>query len=104
MELAAQEPGVVGDFHDLDVDAVRSASGDAESGRSEGRLEFTVKFVPMAMALGNLGGSVGFRGKRIGLKLARPRSQAHRTAHFVDSEKFAKLVNHAIGRGGIELG
>ena len=32
MELAADEPWVVGGFDDFDVDAVRSASGDAESG------------------------------------------------------------------------
>ena len=32
MELATDEPWVVGGFDDFDVDAVRSASGDAESG------------------------------------------------------------------------
>ena len=32
MELAAEEPGVIGHFDDLDVHAVGSAAGDAETG------------------------------------------------------------------------
>ena len=33
MELAADEPGMVGNFDDLDVDAVGRAAGDAEASR-----------------------------------------------------------------------
>src|SRR4029077_13399621 len=45
MKLAADEPGVVRDFHDFDVDAVRSAAGDAESSARERVFIFAIKLV-----------------------------------------------------------
>src|SRR5438309_3776543 len=54
MELATQKPGVVGRFDDLDVDAVRSAAGDAQARRHERLFILAVKFVAVAVALADL--------------------------------------------------
>ena len=51
VELTAEEPGVVGGFDDFDVDAVGSASGDAEAGAGERVFVFAIEFVAVAMAL-----------------------------------------------------
>src|SRR5579863_1680626 len=58
----------------------------------------------MAMALGNFSRAVGIGGEGAWLEFARPRPQPHGAAHFVHTEKLAQLVNHAVRRGGIELG
>src|ERR1700690_105887 len=103
MELAADKPGMVGHFDDLNIYAVRCAARDSESGAGERRLVLAIEFVAMAMALGNFQRAIRFIGKRAGLKFARPRAQAHRAAHFVHAQQFAQFVNHAIRRRRIEL-
>ena len=51
VELAAEEPWVVGGFDDFDVHAVGSASGDAETGAGERVFVFAIEFVAVAMTL-----------------------------------------------------
>ena len=53
VELAADEPRVVRDFHNFHIYAIRSATRDAESGSGQGLLIFTVEFVAMTMTLGD---------------------------------------------------
>ena len=53
MELAADKPRVVRRFDDFDVNAVGSASGDAESGARERFLVVAIELVAVAVALGN---------------------------------------------------
>ena len=64
MELAADEPRVVGGFDNFYVNAVRSASGDAEAGAGERVFVFAIEFVAMAMALGNFQCAVGLVRRR----------------------------------------
>src|SRR5882762_9941466 len=54
MELAAEEPGMLRRFDDLDVLAVGRAAGDAESGIGERLFVLAVELVAVAVALGNL--------------------------------------------------
>ena len=103
VKLAAHEPRVVGNFHDLDVRAIGRAARDAEPGVGERRSVFAIEFVAMAMAFGNLSRAVRFCSERAGLELAGPRAKPHRAAHLVHPEQLAKFVDHAIGCGGIEL-
>ena len=59
MELAADEPGMIGHFDDFDVHAVGRAAGDAESGARQRLLVLAIEFVAMAVALGNFERAVG---------------------------------------------
>ena len=51
MELAAEEPWMIGSFDDLDVVFVGSAAGDAKAGAGENFLVVAIEFVAMPMTL-----------------------------------------------------
>lgn len=51
MELAAEEPGMVGSLDDLHVHTIGRASGDAEAGARQRIFILAIEFVAMAMAL-----------------------------------------------------
>src|SRR4029077_8611533 len=53
MELATQEPRVLGGFDDFDVVFVRRTTGDAQSSGNENLFVVAVEFVAMAMAFGD---------------------------------------------------
>src|ERR1700683_1654945 len=72
MELATDEPGMIRNLDHLDVDAVRGAAGDAEACARERLVVFAVKFVAVAMALGDFRGSISALRERTGLELALP--------------------------------
>src|SRR6202521_2113818 len=86
VKLAADEPGVSRDFHDFDVDAVRSAAGDAESSARERVFIFAIKLIAVTVTLGDIGAAISLVGERAGLDFAGPGAEAHRSAHFVDAE------------------
>ena len=67
-------------------------------------LELAIELVAMAMAFADLVGAVGCARKAAFRQLAGIRAQAHRAAQFVDAFQFAKLVDDAVRRRGIELG
>src|SRR5436305_1177322 len=54
MELAAQEPGMIGDFTDFDVGAVGSFTGDAQARGLERVLVFAVELKAVAMPFADL--------------------------------------------------
>src|SRR5689334_15812882 len=58
MELAAQEPGVVRDFADLDIGVVRRLPGDPQAGGLQALLVFAIEFVAVAMPLVDLARAV----------------------------------------------
>src|SRR5215470_19743490 len=90
MELAAEEPGMLGGFDDLDVVLVGRAPGNLESGRNQGLFMLAVEFIAVAVPLADLELAVGLGCKRTRLELAGPGSQAHGAAHFVDAQQFAQ--------------
>ena len=51
MKLNADEPGMIWQLDDLDVDAVRSLAGDAESCGNQRGLEIAIEFVAVAVPL-----------------------------------------------------
>ena len=59
VELAAEEPWMVGRFDDLDVIFVGSAAGDAEAGAGQNFFVVTIEFVAMAVTLADFGFAVG---------------------------------------------
>src|SRR5579862_8505492 len=103
MKLAANEPRMIGHFDNFDIHAIGRPAGDAESGARERLLVLAIKFVAMAMALGNLKRAVSLMRKRAGLEFAWPRPQPHRAAHLIHTQQFAQFVNHAIRSRRIEL-
>ena len=70
VKLATDKPRVVRGFDDFNVNAVRRAPSDSESGSRERFLILAVELVAMAVPLGNVGGSVRLRRKGTRLKFA----------------------------------
>src|SRR5664279_3168938 len=62
VELAAQEEGVVLQFHDLHEDAVGAHAREYQALVLQGLLVLVVELVAMSMPLADLGGAVGFGG------------------------------------------
>src|SRR6201993_168309 len=104
MKLAANEPGMLRHFDNFDIHAIGRPASDAETGARQRLLVLAIKFVAMAMALGDFEHSISLMRKRAGLQSARPRPKPHRAAHLVHTEQFAQFVNHAIRGRRIELG
>src|SRR5215472_583076 len=103
MELAAEEPWMLGRFDNLDVVFVGRASRDFYSRSHQGLFEVAVEFIAMPVALADLQFPVRFVRERARLEFARPRAQSHGAAHFVHAEQFAQFVNYAIRRLRIEF-
>src|SRR5690348_12393953 len=57
----------------------------------------------MAVALANFGLPVDPIRQRVRFYLAGPGAEPHGTAEFLDTTEFTKLVDYAMGSGGIEL-
>src|ERR1700687_2610307 len=96
MELAADEPGMVGGLNNLDIRSVRRPSGNFQTCTDEGLLIIAVEFVTMPVALADFERPIGARRKGSGLELAGPRTEPHRPAHLINSKQFAQLVNHPV--------
>src|SRR6516225_7275504 len=103
MELAAEEPGMIGSLDNLYIILIRRASGNFQSRVHQRFLEVAVEFIAMAVAFADLQLTVGLVRERPWLELARPRTQPHRAAHFVHAEQFAQFVNHTVRRLRIKL-
>src|SRR5437762_12376302 len=103
MELAAQEPRMPLQFHDLDEAIVRRGAGGDESGLLELRAVGVVYFVTMAMALVDFRAAVQPRSERTRLEHARPRPQPHRAAFFADALLRLHDVDHRMRRFRIDL-
>ncbi len=86
MELAAQEPWMVGRFDDFNVIFVGSAAGDAEARAEQSFFVIAIEFVAMAVTLADFGLAVGFMCEGTWLQLAGPRAKAHGAAHFIDTQ------------------
>src|SRR5579862_2769867 len=63
MELAAEEPWMVGCFDDLDVVLVGSAARDAEAGGRQDFFVVAIEFVAMAVTLADFELAVGAIGE-----------------------------------------
>src|SRR5208337_617410 len=103
MKLATQEPGVVADFNDFHVGAIRGHTRQVQPLGNKDFLIIAVEFVAMAVALGNLELAVGLMSKRAGLEPGGPSSQAHGTPQLINSPQFTKFVDDAMRRGRVKL-
>src|ERR1700685_4769978 len=104
MELAAEEPGMVGSFDDFDVIFVGSAARDAEARGDESFFVIAVELVAVAVALAVFKLAVSAIRERARLKFARPCTQTHGAGPFVDAEEFAQFVNDAVRRLRVAFG
>jgi len=59
VKLAAEEPGVLGRFDDLDVIFVGGAAGDEQAGAGQSFLVVAVEFVAVAVTLADFCFAVG---------------------------------------------
>src|SRR5687767_4276284 len=104
VELAAQEPRMVRQFADLDIDSIGSLPGQAQTMAGEDLFVFAVEFVTMAVPLADGIHTVGGAGETTRRQFARISAQTHGPAQFVDAFQLAQLVNHAMLWIGIEFG
>src|SRR5690348_13270682 len=103
MELAAEEPWVLGRLNDFDVIFVGRAAGDFQAGGNQSFFIFAIKFVAVAVPLADFELAIGPMSERAGFEFAGPRAEAHGAAHFVHAEKFAQFVNDAVGSLRVEF-
>src|SRR5689334_16164749 len=104
MELAAQEPGMIGQLANFNVHSVRSFARQAKTMLLQNRLILTVEFIAVAMPFADLAPAVGLASEAVVRDLAGIRAQTHGSAQLIDAFQFTQLVNYAIRSGGIELG
>src|ERR1035437_8667867 len=103
LELAAQVPRVPRDFADLHVGLVRRLPRDPQPGRCQDLFVLAVELVAVAVPLDDLARAVGPAGETVLRQAARPPSQAHGSAQFVDALQLAQLEDHAVRRPRVEL-
>src|SRR5216683_389536 len=85
MELAADEPGMVGQFDHLDQRAVRRQSRRAQTVLRQHVAVGVRHLVPVAMALAYLRRVVGLRDMRTRTEPAGIGTETHRAAHLLDA-------------------
>src|SRR5215470_816909 len=86
MELASEEPRMLGRLDNLHVISVRRASRNLQSRCHQRFFEVAVEFVAMSVALADFELAIRLVRKRSRLEFARPRAQPHRTAHFINAQ------------------
>jgi hypothetical protein len=89
MELTGKEPGMVFDFNDLDEVLVGRNAGNNKTVARQRFLERPIKFIPMAMALGNYRGVVRAMGAGALGEIRRICAQPHRSTDRIDAEEIA---------------
>src|ERR1039457_5262723 len=104
MELASQEPRMVRNFADLHVRAVRRLSRNPQPGSLQTLFIFPVELVAMPVALLDFARSIRPVSEARFGEAARPASQPHGAAEFVDALQLPQLENHPVRRARIELG
>src|ERR1035438_4986029 len=104
MELASQEPWMVGNFADLDVCAVRRLSRNPQPGRFQALFIFAVELIAVPVAFVDFALAIRFIREARFDEAARPASQPHGAAEFVHTLQFPQLENHPVRRARIELG
>src|SRR6266403_5527644 len=77
MELAPNEKRMTRNLHHLNVSAIGSRAGNAESGSHHGLFILAVELVTMPVPLADLGLAVYFVGQRSRLDLTRPCPKPH---------------------------
>src|ERR1017187_2043109 len=103
VELAAQIPRMARDFADLHVRLVRRLPRNPQPGGRQDLFVLAVEFVAVPVPLDNLARAVRPAGETVLRQAARPPSQAHGSAQFVDALQLAQLEDHAVRRPRVEL-
>src|SRR5258708_36071413 len=93
MELASEEPGVVGGFDYFYIIFIGGAAGDLEAGAGQNFFVIAIEFVAVAVALADFEFAVGAMGEGAGLEVAGPGAEAHGGAHFGHAEELAHVVD-----------
>src|SRR6267143_7135848 len=103
MELAADEPRMVGQFDHLDQLAVRRQSRRAQTVLRQHVAVGVRHLVPVAMALAHLRRVVGLRDTRTRTEPAGIVTEPHRAAHLLDAFLRAHQRDHRVFAFGGEL-
>src|ERR1051325_3023362 len=103
MELAAHEPRVVGQLHDLHELAVGRSARHAQTALLQRRHVLRVHLITMAVPLFDRIRRVRLAGERAVAQERRVLAEAHRAAEGVDADEIAQLVDDLVRRLVVEL-
>src|ERR1700752_4906929 len=103
MELAADEPGMVGYLDHLDERGVRLESGEPHATRLDRLAVRVVELVAMAVAFGDLLLAVDLCGDRAVGELARVGSEPHRPALLRQALLHGHEIDDRMRRIGVDL-
>ena len=104
MELARDEPRVIGQLDDLDEAALLERPGDDEPGGDQLVAVLVVHLVAVPVALVDDGLVVDVAGPRALGELDRLRAEPHRAAEILDLLLLREQVDHRVRRLGVHLG
>src|SRR5262249_34283672 len=104
VELATQEPRMIGDLADLDIRVVGRFASDLQAGGAQPIFILAIEFVAMTMALVDLALTISAVREAAFRQLASPVTEPHRAAQILDAFQLAQLEDHAMRRAGVELG
>src|SRR5215475_9495846 len=93
MKLAAQIPGVVGQFADLHVHSVRRFSGEPQPMLRQNPFVLAIELVAMAVALADFACAISRAREAVFGQQTRIGAQAHGSAQLVHSFQLAQLIN-----------
>src|SRR5712692_2989029 len=94
MELAAEEPWVIGQLNNLYKLSIRRLAREDKSPSAEFVFVARIELVAVTMTLADLARFINACSQRTGLQLARIRAEPHRPAHCLDSDQIAQLEDH----------
>ena len=103
MELAGQEPGVIGKLDDLYEAPIGGLAGDPQTPFDQVLGQGTVHLVPVPVPFGNLQDAEGFMREGAGFQKAGVPTQTHVSPHAIHSFQLLQLVDDLLGGSGIEL-
>src|SRR6516162_5973176 len=103
MELASEKERMLGNLDNFNVGSIGRSARNAQASRRQRAFILAIKLIAMAMALADLGLSVGPVSERTALEAAGPGAESHGSAQLFDPAQFAQFVNDAMRRRWIEL-
>ena len=103
VELARDEPRVVGELDDLDQPSIRRDAAEGHPGVAKHLSILVVELEAMAVPFVHDLLAVGLVRQRAGHELAWVQAEAHGAAHLVDVPLLGHEVDHRCRREGCEL-
>src|SRR5215471_7743478 len=98
MKLAAQKPGMIGEFYNLYKLSIGRFARDDETVLRQLLLIFWIELEPVPVSLADLAAAINLLGERAGSQKARIGPQPHCTSQFLNPDQVSQLEYHGVRR------